>query len=382
MRMIIIFAISFLLAIVPLLIALFFLWYALPRKLLVIENDVKPAEGSPADHSRFYTAEEIKDMSDEYFGISKLTMPSALLAIFYFAGFLLCDSYLQLHYVDQSATWLFPPRFVEAALPLLYAFIGVYLFNLGTMVRRLYLADINANVFWGSVNHLLLSMGLALIIMKSPVKSGGPALYFSIGFLTSTILNWVLEGTMKLLTITQPKRDEVPLQMIRGIDIWKQYRLEEEGIEDAQNLATADVVDLAVRTHYSVRTLVDWMDQSIILTRLTYDQVRALASQAMALSAVELAAAAPENNNGDRAFSDALAALLKVHPLLMAATLDRLYEDEDVRSLWDLWQSGTDPWQRGAENATSGKVRIPLAAPKLKGEAKPDTSPAPLEQTK
>jgi len=378
MQMVIIVAASFLLASLPMVIASFFLTVTLPRKLMLIEQDVNkltgtgdgnapPVPGGP-QHPKFYTGADIKGLADRYFGTSTLTIPSLLLTALYFAGFLLCDSYLRLHYSDHPTPWMFSAKFVEATRNLLYAFIGVYLFNLGTMVRRLYLADINEQVFWGAVNRLLLSMGLALVIMKSGIPGEKPWLYFSIGFLANIILDWVLEKTLKLLDIGQPKQPDLPLQMVRGINIWKEYRLEEESIDNVQNLATADVVELAVRTHYNARTLIDWIDQAIVLARLTGDQVKTLTSQAMALSAIELAQAAPENNNGDRTFSDALAAKLSVDPVLMAATLDRLYEDEYVRNLWELWQSGT-------ETATSGRVRIPLTMPKPKGEAKPEAAP-------
>ena len=383
LRMSIIFTVSLLLAVLPLVIAFFFKVITLPRKLMVIQQDVSkltgtgdgdvPAVPTSPEH-KFYTGADIKSLADRYFATSTLTIPSVLLTALYVAAFLLCVSYLRYHYVDHSDTWFFPPRFVDAVLPVLYAFIGVYLFNLGTMIRRLYLADINEQVFWGAVNRSLLSLGLALVIMKSGV-SEQPWLYFSIGFLANIILDWVLEKTLKLLDIGQPKQVDLPLQMVRGITIWKEYRLEEESIENVQNLATADVVDLAVRTHYNARTLIDWIDQAIVLARLTNDQVKAMTSQAMALSAIELAQAAPENNNGDRTFSDALAAKLNVDPILMAATLDRLYEDEYVRNLWELWQSGT-------ETATSGRVRIPLPTPKPKVEAKTETAPVNTDQPK
>jgi hypothetical protein len=254
--------------------------------------------------------------------------------------------------VEKANAWLFPKEFVEACVPLLYAFTGVYLFNLGTMIRRLYLADITEQVFWGGVNRLLLSLGLALVIMRGGGENWGAEFYFTIGFLANIVLDWLLEKSLKLLNINQPKQDDLPLQMVKGINIWKAYRLEEEGVENVQNLSTADVVDLAMRTHYSARMLIDWIDQAIMLARLTSDQVKAMSSQAMAISAVELAAAAPANNNGDKTFANALAAKLNVDPVLMAATLDRLYEDEYVRMLWELWQSGT-------ETATSGRDKTP-----------------------
>lgn len=372
MKMTIIVITSLGLASLPLIIAAFFRIFTLPRKVQAITAEVQRLEGtgdgnvSPEENaetrSRRSAAPDVPGLAKKYFSSSTLAIPSVLLTALYVIGFLLCDSYLKIRFVEEANNWFFPKGFVEASAPLLYAFIGVFLFNLGTMVRRLYLADITEQVFWAGVNRLLLSMGLALVIMKGGGQNWGAEFYFAIGFMANIVLDWLLENALKLLNITKPKQDDLPLQMVRGINIWKEYRLEEEGIENVQNMATADAVDLAVRTHYSARTLIDWIDQSIVLARLTHEQVQAMASQAMALSAVELAAAAPANSNGDRTFSNALADKLKVDPVLMAATLDRLYEDEYVRRLWELWQSGT-------ETATSGRVRIPLGTPQPKAPA-------------
>lgn len=376
MQMTIILATSFLLAALPLIIAYFFLFITLPRKVQAVTEDIKKLAGTgdggnsssaQISQSKLLALPDIAGLAKKYFTASNLSIPSTLLTLLYFAGFLLCDSYLKLRFVEKSNSWLFPKEFVETSAPLLYAFVGVFVFNLGTMIRRLYLADISEQVFWGGVNRLLLSMGLALVIMKSGLEHWGAEFYFTIGFLANIVLDWLLEKSLKLLNVAQPRQDELPLQMVRGINIWKAYRLEEEGIDNVQNLATADVVDLVVRTHYSARTLIDWIDQSIVLSRLTSDQVKILTSQGMAISAVELATAAPENSNGDRTFANTLAAKLNVDPILMAATLDRLYEDEYVRSLWELWQSGT-------ETATSGKVRIPLATPTKNAVSTPASS--------
>src|SRR5579864_504427 len=377
MQMTIILTTSFLLAALPLIIAYYFLFVTLPRKVQAVTEDVKKLAGTgagsgsgsdPAVPSRL-ALPDIAALAKKYFGASTLAIPSMLLTLLYFAGFLLCDSYLKMRFVEKSNAWVFPKEFVEGSVPLLYAFVGVFVFNLGTMIRRLYLADISEQVFWGAVNRLLLSMGLAMVIMKSGLQNWGPEFYFSIGFLANIVLDWLLEKALKLLNIAQPRQDELPLQMVRGINIWKAYRLEEEGIDNVQNLATADVVDLVVRTHYSARTLIDWIDQSIVLSRLTTDQVKTLTSQGMAISAIELAAAAPESNNGNLTFANALASTPNVDPILMAATLARLYEDEYVRSLWKLWQSGM-------ETASDARVRITLATPQVKNAAgAPETIP-------
>jgi hypothetical protein len=373
MDMTVILLVCLVLACLPLMMAGFFRVFTLPGKLRVVKQDVSrmtrdlsPGTQAESGISPSALSTQIEALADRYFSRFTLFLPALLLTFFYVAGFALCDAYLAVHFHKPPIDFgEFPREFVDAARPALYTFVGVYLFNLGAMVRRLYLADVNEQVFWGGVNRLLLSMGLSLVVMKAGLEKFEGFVYFSIGFIANIFLEWVLENTLKVLNMNKPKQDDLPLQMVRGIDIWKEYRLEEESIDNVQNLATADVLELAVRTHYGVRTLIDWIDQALILTRLTTDQVKILASQAMALSAIELATAAPENNKGDQTFSNALADKLKVDPVLMAATLNRLFEDEQVRSLWALWQSGMDA-------PAQVTVRFPLQAPPAVSKPDPD----------
>ena len=344
MQMLLIRTISILLALIPLMMAGFFLWVTFPRKLLSVQQDLRKLKLGESAPSSVSSAEpDIKELMDRYFSAFTLALPALLLSVLYITGFVLCNSFIDLQYNHAGRLVLFPNEFVYASRPVLYAFIGAYLFNLGQMVRRLYLADLNEQVFWGSLNRLLLTLGLALVVVKAhlPVSSEA-GVYFSIGFLSNIFLQWIIDSSLKVLNIGKPKQNDLPLQMVRGINIWKEYRLEEEGIENVQNLATADVVELAVKTHYNFRTLIDWVDQSILLARLTDDQVKKFAAQAVSLSAIEMAVASPDANNGDKTISNAIAQALGVNADLMAQTMNDLYEDKFVRDLWSLWQSGTE----------------------------------------
>src|SRR6266567_59278 len=372
MQMTVIWLVSAILACLPLLMAGFFLIFTLPRKLASVKQDlgklIAPKarandSGKTESSSKLATESDIDELAKQFFGKLSLSLPAFLLTLFYFTGFALCDAYLSLRFRQGSPVWFFPEGFVMAARPVLYAFIGVYLFNLGSVVRRIYLGDLNEQVFWGAINRLWLSMGLALVALKSGLPANAEAsVYFAIGFLANIFLDWVLTNALKVLNLGKPKSEDLPLQMVKGINIWKEYRLEEEGIENVQNLATSDVTELTVRTHYNFRTLIDWIDQAILLTRLTSNQVAIFATQATAISAIELASASPKAT-GDSTVANALAAKLAVDPALMAATMDRLYEDEYVQDLWNLWQSGKEGGipPGGSPSGIGPTVRMPLA---------------------
>jgi len=344
MHMSIIVVISVVLACLPLLMAMFFLQVTLQRKIEAVKQDWRSLHSDESKAGDKAGKEVHADSSDpidllvkKFYGGFTLSSPALLLTVFYEGWVLIGDAYLNRNF-SSGETWFFPEKLVDRAAPMLYTFIGVYLFNLGSLIRRLYLADLNEQVFWGAINRLWLSLGLGLVVAKT---FSDPWLFFSVGFIANIVLEWVLEKTLKLLNINKPTAEDLPLQMVKGINIWKAYRLEEEGIENVQNLATADVTELAVRTHYSFRTLIDWIDQSLLLVRLTNDQAKALCAQATSISAIELAAASPKAT-GNNSVANSLATVLKIDPVLMGATMDRMYEDQCVQDLWNLWQKGKE----------------------------------------
>jgi hypothetical protein len=59
-----------------------------------------------------------------------------------------------------------------------------------------------------------------------------------------------------------------PLSDLDGLNIWYEARLLEEGVEDMQNLATANLVDVMLRTRVPVERLIDWVDQAHLYLRV------------------------------------------------------------------------------------------------------------------
>ena len=50
--------------------------------------------------------------------------------------------------------------------------------------------------------------------------------------------------------------------MIEGISVFHKIRLGEVGIDNAQNLASANQIELLIRTPFKSRQLIDWIGQS------------------------------------------------------------------------------------------------------------------------
>lgn len=336
--MLIVRTISYLLAILPLLISLFGSMFMIQRKQSLFQEDLDKL--SP-DQSFIVAqrggAQALQRQISQYLNVRVLGFPALLLVTLYAAGFTFCDAYIDLKFFDGRYLF-FPAKLVSFARPVLFTFLGVYLFNVGAMVRRLYLIDLTEQVFWGAINRLLLSVGIAITVMFIPFHTGAEEVFFAIGFLADVFLQWVLDSAMKIASIGKPKREDLPLRMVRGINLWKEYRLEEEGIENVQHLATANVIELSVKLHYNLSTLLDWIDQAIVISRFG-ERVTELEAAGLNISAVELAWQSPQNSKGDMAPVQAIARRLNMEPVFIAAQLDSLYEDEYVRNIWTLWQT-------------------------------------------
>lgn len=65
----------------------------------------------------------------------------------------------------------------------------------------------------------------------------------------------------------------LPLTMIEGVHTYDRARLDELGIEDAQNLANANFIELVVRTAFNPGQLIDWIGQAQLYTYFKDDVV-------------------------------------------------------------------------------------------------------------
>jgi hypothetical protein len=99
---------------------------------------------------------------------------------------------------------------------------------------------------------------------------------FFIGFFPEQGLNWITATAQKALRQRGGIAKERRLSEIEGLSIWHQGRLRQEGIENVQNLATADVPALVIGTPFPVHQIVDWVDQAIMLTYASQEQFETL----------------------------------------------------------------------------------------------------------
>jgi hypothetical protein len=151
-----------------------------------------------------------------------------------------------------------------------FGFAGSYFFILMMLVRRFFQDDLKSSAFISAMTRIII-VSLLVTTVNIVWPSDWPVKYeYAFAFLIGIFPQLGLQAIMALikwpLKISFPSlKTNHPLSDLDGLDIWYESRLLEEGIEDMQNLATANFVDVLLRTRVPVERLVDWVDQALFV---------------------------------------------------------------------------------------------------------------------
>ena len=162
--------------------------------------------------------------------------------------------------------------------PVNFAFLGAYFFSLQMLVRRFVRRDLGPNAYNAvSLRIILATMGVWVVsqaLGDTAKTKEFLVAAFAIGAFPDIAWHFVTSVFKKLPGVgwaLPSLKTGIPLNVIDGLTIWHEARLEEEDVENVPNLATADVVDLFLNTKFPPHRIVDWIDQSILLTYLGDD---------------------------------------------------------------------------------------------------------------
>ena len=164
------------------------------------------------------------------------------------------------------------------ATALKYGFVGSYFFALEMIVRRYFQDDLRTAAY---VNVMVRIVVVALLVSvvhlvwpsdKSPnIENIEWALAFFIGIFPQVgllVIRTAITRALGLDRLLPSLKVDYPLSRLDGLNFWYEARLLEAGIEDMQNLATANIVDVVLNTRIPVGRLIDWLDQALLCIRL------------------------------------------------------------------------------------------------------------------
>jgi hypothetical protein len=153
-----------------------------------------------------------------------------------------------------------------------FGFVGAYLFTLQMLIRRYFQADLKASAYVSSVVRIVTALCIVLIVdLAAPATTIGAraSVAFIVGFFPMVGLQAIQKAAaLALRTVVPSLRNDYPLSDIDGLSVWYEARLLELGIEDMENLATANLVDVTLHSRVPVARLVDWVDQAHLYLHL------------------------------------------------------------------------------------------------------------------
>jgi hypothetical protein len=187
---------------------------------------------------------------------------------------------------------------------LFWCWLGAYVYSLERTVRHYLADDLSPRVYISATKRFIVAFVVGAVLSLA-VAAGGDAvnlqndsylafLYvvcFVAGVFPERAMRAVVANSARVLGRNQEEDEQKNLSAIDGVTYWHRGRLEDEGVETVQNLATAHLLRLVVKTPYDVSQVVDWVDQAILLTYTTEDQAERLMAVGLQRASQVLAAA-------------------------------------------------------------------------------------------
>ncbi len=233
----------------------------------------------PAIHTSTDAEEKYGHLINEVYGdksagyyLANVGLPIMLSSVLIALGWLL----ILLPIAPESP--LGPADFFNLVNPLpsalSFGFLGAYFFALNMVFRRYVRSDLTPKAYSHITVRLLVTTILvwAVSVLPEPQFKQSPALLilaFCIGVVPETAIKVIQEFMRKTIGRFSASLDERdPLTKLDGIDLYDRARLSEEGVDNIENLAYHNLIDLLVQTRIPARRLADMVDQAILYLHL------------------------------------------------------------------------------------------------------------------
>jgi hypothetical protein len=152
-----------------------------------------------------------------------------------------------------------------------YAFIGWYIWTVSTIFSRVLTLELAPATYYGVLMRLVAAVFTALValrlshlylpsekVMYVPVEAIG----FGAGLFPDSLLAAINQKLRQLLLGKGAGVEELPLDLVQGISPFRSLRLFEMGMDNCQNLAAANAIELYLKSNLTLVEIVDWIAQA------------------------------------------------------------------------------------------------------------------------
>jgi len=162
------------------------------------------------------------------------------------------------------------------------AFVGAYIWSIQNIFRRLSTIDLPPGAYYSVGVRMIFAIFVSLMVYYSfmPlskaafVKQALPVLAFLTGMFPQRALHYLQERVRFSPKEEGGKIERLPLSMIQGIEMFQRVRLAEVGIDNAQNLSEANLVELLLRTPFNPKLIIDWIGQARLYLHFKADVLK------------------------------------------------------------------------------------------------------------
>ena len=234
------------------------------------------------------------------------------------------------------------------------ALLGAFIWSAHNIIRRYINCDLAPVEYYHTTLRLILAPILALML-SFLVDAGAlgkdqwnesllPVLAFMTGLIPAAVLFFLQDWIIRLLKYGGFYADHLPLSMIEGLNRYHEVRLSEAGIDNAQNLANADLTEMALLTPYQPEQVLDWIDQARLYVYLKKDV--AILRKHRARTATDLVNMAP----------NVIDQLQDQEGLAGLATVAQLIAKDPKQARVDAWRKAL---AQGGDKTTASIAAVP-----------------------
>ena len=171
------------------------------------------------------------------------------------------------HFFYGTSDLTLPMQMQKSIEEMGFAYLGWFIWAVSNIFSRMVSLEIVPATYYNILARLVIAVVVALLLGFLPITIFQKSITadiagFLAGFCPDTMLSFITSLLRKTLLDRDKELGSFPLQLVQGINGFRQLRLAEMGLENCLTLAKANPIELYLQTNLTLSELVDWIGQA------------------------------------------------------------------------------------------------------------------------